>query len=262
MWSCGNCGEQSEDHFEVCWNCQCGKDGTLYIRPEDVAEEAKTILEPYLQPNEFLRHWAYGFRLMSIETRLCLFLLGILFAVALPLSIHAVFLGELYELGINRLIEAGLGNSLPTIALVIIIAIIFYLVAKNLGTKNYIIGLTNLRFIALLCENKVQVKETFEYRLSNLPLIKTKTELKRAMIEIGDPQKPLFAIFHQADWLTNFSQAETIANILGTIESKQASGPQAESYCPQCKAEYRLGVTHCNRCRVELIKFSSLDSPK
>jgi hypothetical protein len=257
MWSCGNCGEQSEAHFEVCWNCQYSKEGVPHIRPEDVVEDAQTILESYLQPNEFLRYWAHGLKLMSIETRLCLFLLGILFAVAMLVSIQAVFLPGLDEL--NRPIEIGWDNKIPTIVLVVTVATIFYLVANNLATKNYIIGLTSHRFIALLCENKLQVKEILEYRLSNLPLIKTKTELQKAMIEIGDPQKPLFAIFHQADLFTNFRQAEAIANILSTIESKQASSPQAESYCPQCKAEYRAGVAQCNRCRMGLIKFRSFD---
>lgn len=28
MWRCSNCGEEVEDDFEVCWNCQSGKDGT------------------------------------------------------------------------------------------------------------------------------------------------------------------------------------------------------------------------------------------
>jgi hypothetical protein len=27
MWICPNCGEQVEEHFEVCWNCETGKDG-------------------------------------------------------------------------------------------------------------------------------------------------------------------------------------------------------------------------------------------
>jgi hypothetical protein len=27
MWVCPNCGEQAEEHFEVCWNCQTREDG-------------------------------------------------------------------------------------------------------------------------------------------------------------------------------------------------------------------------------------------
>ena len=28
MWKCGACGEEVEDDFNVCWNCQRGKDGS------------------------------------------------------------------------------------------------------------------------------------------------------------------------------------------------------------------------------------------
>jgi hypothetical protein len=29
MWECRSCGEEVEDNFEVCWNCQVGRDGSL-----------------------------------------------------------------------------------------------------------------------------------------------------------------------------------------------------------------------------------------
>lgn len=28
MWKCPKCSEQVEDDFDVCWNCQTGKDGS------------------------------------------------------------------------------------------------------------------------------------------------------------------------------------------------------------------------------------------
>jgi hypothetical protein len=28
MWSCGKCGETSEDDFEICWSCGTGQDGS------------------------------------------------------------------------------------------------------------------------------------------------------------------------------------------------------------------------------------------
>src|SRR6185503_2541521 len=42
MWKCHRCGEEVEDNFDVCWNCQAGRDGSL---PEgNVAPpEQKTI---------------------------------------------------------------------------------------------------------------------------------------------------------------------------------------------------------------------------
>jgi hypothetical protein len=29
MWKCRRCGEEVEDDFDVCWNCQAGRDGSL-----------------------------------------------------------------------------------------------------------------------------------------------------------------------------------------------------------------------------------------
>lgn len=29
MWRCSKCGEEVEDDFDVCWNCQTGKDGAV-----------------------------------------------------------------------------------------------------------------------------------------------------------------------------------------------------------------------------------------
>lgn len=29
MWECRRCGEEVEDNFDVCWNCQAGRDGSL-----------------------------------------------------------------------------------------------------------------------------------------------------------------------------------------------------------------------------------------
>ena len=38
MWKCPNCREEVEDNFDVCWNCQTGKDGTV---PETYFAAAK-----------------------------------------------------------------------------------------------------------------------------------------------------------------------------------------------------------------------------
>jgi predicted nucleic-acid-binding Zn-ribbon protein len=34
MWKCPSCGEDVEDGFNVCWNCQRGKDGTEAPPPD------------------------------------------------------------------------------------------------------------------------------------------------------------------------------------------------------------------------------------
>src|SRR5262245_45093575 len=38
MWSCSNCGELSENHFDYCWNCQAEK-GDAVTLPETKAAE-------------------------------------------------------------------------------------------------------------------------------------------------------------------------------------------------------------------------------
>jgi DNA-directed RNA polymerase subunit RPC12/RpoP len=43
MWKCSSCGEEVDDAFDVCWNCQRGKDGS----PPPVAERpaARALVE-------------------------------------------------------------------------------------------------------------------------------------------------------------------------------------------------------------------------
>jgi DNA-directed RNA polymerase subunit RPC12/RpoP len=38
MWKCAGCGEEVEDDYNVCWNCQRAQDGT----PPPVPEKAPT----------------------------------------------------------------------------------------------------------------------------------------------------------------------------------------------------------------------------
>jgi predicted nucleic-acid-binding Zn-ribbon protein len=40
MWKCAGCGEEVEDDFNVCWNCQRGQDGTPPPAPEKAATGA------------------------------------------------------------------------------------------------------------------------------------------------------------------------------------------------------------------------------
>jgi hypothetical protein len=56
MWRCSQCGEEVEDNFEVCWNCQLGKDGTgqsirqLNQHPQ-VAAPVENAARPRFCPN-------------------------------------------------------------------------------------------------------------------------------------------------------------------------------------------------------------------
>lgn len=40
MWQCPKCGEEVDDTFEVCWNCQVGKDGI----PQTISQSASNEL--------------------------------------------------------------------------------------------------------------------------------------------------------------------------------------------------------------------------
>lgn len=40
MWKCPGCGEDVEDDFDVCWNCQHSKDGTVTVPAPEPAPGA------------------------------------------------------------------------------------------------------------------------------------------------------------------------------------------------------------------------------
>lgn len=43
MWECRKCGEEVEDDFDVCWNCQAGRDGSL---PESSVTPTEDKVKP------------------------------------------------------------------------------------------------------------------------------------------------------------------------------------------------------------------------
>ncbi|HZS07385.1 MAG TPA: hypothetical protein VFD58_21290 [Blastocatellia bacterium] len=212
-------------------------------------------LEPWLQPGEFLRHWAYGIKPVSIEKKLLLFMTGVLFAIVAPFSAQMVFLQRLAEKWWDSRDPAVAFLKIPTIAFLIATGALFCWITKTLTTKSWVIGLTNQRLIALLCKNRLQVKKAIGCRLDNLPLVKTETRLRKAVIEIHDPQNPILAAFYETESLSSLREAVAIASILDGIESRQPGDLRAGSYCPECKAEYHSGITHCNRCQVRLIEY-------
>lgn len=214
MWRCANCDEQVEDHFEICWNCQLTKDGTPQPIFEEKAEAAKAILTPHLYPGEFLRHWAYGVRLLSIKTKLLLSLLGIIGAIMLGFALQASFLSHAWSGESNRL-STGLWFGVMTF--------LFYTLAKQLIVKRWVVGLTNHRFILVLCENDLSTKQVVEYKLAALPSVKTQIETGQAILEIRDAQKPFKMIFHQTDWADNFRQSVEILRILAGLTSRARS---------------------------------------
>ncbi len=71
-------------------------------------------------------------------------------------------------------------------------------IAVALLTKEYVVGLTDRRFIVLRFKGKnVEVKEIIDYPLSSLPPVKASTGALFTHIKILDPAKPFIAKFHR-----------------------------------------------------------------
>ena len=71
-------------------------------------------------------------------------------------------------------------------------------IAVAMMTKEYVVGLTDRRFIALHFKgNKIEVKEVIAYSLDNLPAVKAATGAIFTHIKIADPAKPFAAKFHR-----------------------------------------------------------------
>ena len=101
--------------------------------------------QPYLEPGEQLKHWAFGVKQPSM-------------LLILPLFFLAILPGA---------------------------------IAVALLTKEYIVGLTDRRFIVLRFKGKkIDVQEVLEYPLNNLPPVKASTGGLFTHIKIEDPAKP------------------------------------------------------------------------
>ena len=71
-------------------------------------------------------------------------------------------------------------------------------IAIAVMTKEYIVGLTDRRFIVLRFKGgKIEVKEVIDYSLNNLPPVKASTGGIFNHIKIDYPAKPFAAKFHR-----------------------------------------------------------------
>lgn len=71
-------------------------------------------------------------------------------------------------------------------------------IAVAMMTKEYVVGLTDRRFIALRFKGKkIEVKEVIAFSLNNLPAVKAATGGIFTHIKIADPAKPFVAKFHR-----------------------------------------------------------------
>jgi len=92
------------------------------------------------------------------------------------------------------------GVKQPNILLIIVLfalAILPGAIAIAILTKEYVVGLTNRRFIVLRVNGSLKVQEVLEYSLATLPPVKASTGALFTHIRIDDPQKPFIAKFHR-----------------------------------------------------------------
>lgn len=111
----------------------------------------------------------------------------------------------------EQLKHCAYGVKQPNILLILLTGTL----AAAFMTKEYVIGLTDRRFIVLRFKSKnVQVQEVLEYPLSSLPPVQASTGGLFTHIKILDPAKPFVAKFHRMGMTGNRENAMAIAAAL------------------------------------------------
>ena len=111
--------------------------------------------------------------------------------------------------------------NLGLIFLLMLLAVLPGVIATALLTKEFVVGLTDRRFIVIRFSGKLNVKEVWDYPLFQLPPVKTSTGPIFTHIAIKDPQKPFVAKFHRMGLKTNREQAQAIAQ---QLQARQLPG--------------------------------------
>ncbi len=109
------------------------------------------------------------------------------------------------------------GVKQPNIGLIILLialAVLPGIIATALLTKEFVIGLTDKRFLVLRFSGKLNVKEVLEYDLGRLPGVKTSTGGLFTHIKIMSPDKPFVAKFHRMGMPKNRENSMAIAEVL------------------------------------------------
>lgn len=92
------------------------------------------------------------------------------------------------------------GVKQPSILLMLVLfamAILPGVIAVAILTKEYIVGLTNKRFIIVRVNGSLKVLEVQEFSLSSLPPVTASMGILFTHLKIADPQKPFIAKFHR-----------------------------------------------------------------
>lgn len=110
------------------------------------------------------------------------------------------------------------GVKQPNILLIIplfVLGVLPGVIAVAVMTKEYVVGLTDRRFIVLRFKGgKIEVKEVIDYPLNKLPPVQASTGGIFTHIKITDPAKPFAAKFHRLGMSGNREHSMAIAAAL------------------------------------------------
>lgn len=110
------------------------------------------------------------------------------------------------------------GVKQPPIAVIALLTALFILpglIAIAIMTKEYVVALTDRRFIVLRFKSKaIRVEETLAWRLDALPPVKTSTGGLFTHIAVEDPARPFAAKFHRLGMPGQREEATAIAAAL------------------------------------------------
>jgi hypothetical protein len=105
---------------------------------------------------------------------------------------------------------------LVMIILLIALAVLPGLIAIMLLTKQYIVGLTDRRFIVLKFKGNLKVTEVTEYSLSPKPKASGSTGPIFTHIKIDDAARPFVAKFHRMGMTSNREHSQAMLAALST----------------------------------------------
>jgi hypothetical protein len=114
-----------------------------------------------------------------------------------------------------------------------ILAILPGAIATALLTKEYVVALTDRRFIVLHFKgSQIKVQEIMEYPLFNHAPVETSTGSVFTHIKINDPARPFVAKFHRMGMPGNREQAMAIAAALSQPQYQQQQQYQQQYQQP------------------------------
>ncbi|MDQ2920563.1 MAG: hypothetical protein M3R52_02950 [Acidobacteriota bacterium] len=226
MWICTVCGEQVDEEFHVCWNCQTEREELSQADPvsswsldagsriaaeasppdrpikEQLSNEAFSVLSNHLEPSESLEHWARGVVPWQYS-------FGSLWAGRLVLLLTAlpvfILIGNLEN-----------SHSHPSTLLFLVLWYPCIFLAFRFARKKCIVGLTERRFIAISFRTDPTQEKVLKYSLSGLPQVEilNATDDNFLTIKMCDAQQPFIGNFHSEHMPDNRAQFKAIAEIL------------------------------------------------